>query len=97
MGFETILVEQVGRVGIITLNRPDFLNAFNDDLNRELRLQIRDFNNDSTVGSVVITGAGRAFSAGADVSNFEATVRGESRKSENETTHFPKWPIFMKD
>ena len=43
MGFETILVEQIGRVGIITLNRPDFLNAFNEDLNRELRLQIRDF------------------------------------------------------
>ena len=97
MGFETILVEQIGRVGIITLNRPDFLNAFNEDLNRELRLQIRDFNNDSTIGSIVITGAGRAFSAGADVSNFEATARGESKKSNDETAAFPKWPIFMKE
>lgn len=97
MGYESILVEQIGRVGIITLNRPDFLNAFNDDLNRELRLQIRDFNNDATVGSIVITGAGRAFSAGADVSNFEATARGESRKADGETAAFPKWPVFMKE
>ena len=97
MGYESILVEQTGRVGIITLNRPDFLNAFNDDLNRELRLQIRDFNNDATVGSIVITGAGRAFSAGADVSNFEATARGESRKADGETAAFPKWPVFMKE
>ena len=97
MGYEAILVEQTGRVGIITLNRPDFLNAFNDDLNRELRLQIRDFNNDATVGSIVITGAGRAFSAGADVSNFEATARGESRKADGETAAFPKWPVFMKE
>jgi enoyl-CoA hydratase/carnithine racemase len=97
MGYESILVEQTGRVGIITLNRPDFLNAFNDDLNRELRLQIRDFNNDATVGSIVITGAGRAFSAGADVSNFEATARGESRKTDGETAAFPKWPVFMKE
>ncbi len=97
MGYEAILVKQTGRVGIITLNRPDFLNAFNDDLNRELRLQIRDFNNDATVGSIVITGAGRAFSAGADVSNFEATARGESRKADGETAAFPKWPVFMKE
>ena len=97
MGYESILVEQTGRVGIITLNRPDFLNAFNDDLNRELRLQIRDFNKDATVGSIVITGAGRAFSAGADVSNFEATARGESRKADGETAAFPKWPVFMKE
>ena len=97
MGYESILVEQIGRVGIITLNRPDFLNAFNDDLNRELRLQIRDFNNDATIGSIVITGAGRAFSAGADVSNFEATARGESRKADGETAAFPKWPAFMKE
>lgn len=97
MGYDTILAEQRGRVGIITLNRPDFLNAFNDDLNRELRLQIRDFNNDATIGSIVITGAGRAFSAGADVSNFEATVRGEARKADVETASFPKWPLFMKE
>ena len=97
MGYETILVKKIDRVGIITLNRPDFLNAFNHTFNRELRLQVRDFNNDPAVGAIVITGAGRAFSSGADVSNFEATVRGELRQTDDEMAAFPKWPIFMKE
>ena len=80
MALETIIAEQTGRVGIITLNRPDQMNAFNASMNLELREQIEKFNRDESVGAILITGAGRAFSAGADIGGFEATVRGEKGK-----------------
>ena len=67
MVLETILVEQIGRVGLITLNRPDQMNAFNASMNLELREQIDEFNENDTVGAILITGSGRAFSAGADI------------------------------
>ena len=94
--WESILVERKGRVGIITLNRPDYLNAVNATMGREIREQIEDFNNDKEIGSIVITGAGRAFCSGADVSGFEATVRGESGSVDDQIDRFPKWPIFIR-
>ena len=71
---QTILIDRQGRVGLITLNRPDYLNAVNSTMGLEIREQIEEFNKDDSIGSIVMTGAGRAFSAGADVSGFEATV-----------------------
>jgi len=59
------------RVGIIKLNRPDSLNAFNYDLSESLYTKIEEFNTSSDVGSILITGNGKAFSAGADVSGFQ--------------------------
>ena len=69
--FETILVDRKDRVGIITLNRPDHLNAMNRTMHKELRDQMETFNDDSTIGAIVITGSGRAYSAGADIGDFE--------------------------
>lgn len=97
MVLETILVEQRGRVGLITLNRPDQMNAFNASMNLELREQIDEFNENDTVGAILITGSGRAFSAGADIEGFEATVRGEKRTSIDPVSRFPKWPLFIKE
>ena len=97
MVLETILVEQIGRVGLITLNRPDQMNAFNASMNLELREQIDEFNENDTVGAILITGSGRAFSAGADIEGFEATVRGEKRTSIDPVSRFPKWPLFIKE
>ena len=55
-------------VGIITLNRPEVLNALNLQLVRETDRALSDFEADDSVGAVIITGAGeRAFSAGADI------------------------------
>ena len=71
MVLETILVEQRGRVGLITLNRPDQMNAFNASMNLELREQIDEFNENDTVGAILITGSGRAFSAGADIEGLK--------------------------
>ena len=77
MAHEQILTETRGRVGIITLNRPERLNAFTGVMQSEIQSQVREWNEDDGIGAMVITGAGRAFSAGADVGGFEDFVSGE--------------------
>ena len=67
MAHETLLVETDGPVGIITLNRPDALNALNSKLCGELIDQLGAWDKDPSIGCVVLTGAGRAFAAGADI------------------------------
>ena len=67
MAYETLLVETDGPVGIITLNRPDALNALNRKLCEELVAALGVFEKDANIGCVVLTGAGRAFAAGADI------------------------------
>lgn len=62
-----VLTEQKGRVGLITLNRPDALNALNDQLMNELGEALIHFDADSSVGAVVLTGSAKAFAAGADI------------------------------
>ena len=65
--FETILIERKGAVALLTLNRPDSLNAFDTKMRREFVLAAREVNSDDSVRVVVLTGAGRAFCAGADL------------------------------
>lgn len=67
MTYETILVEQQDGVGLITLNRPDKLNAMNRLLSSELSGAVKAFEADDGIGCIVLTGAGRAFSAGGDI------------------------------
>jgi enoyl-CoA hydratase/carnithine racemase len=68
MAYEYILVEKEEGVGIVTLNRPEKLNAMNRQLTTELRDAVKQLNADDEIGCVVITGAGnRAFSAGGDI------------------------------
>jgi enoyl-CoA hydratase len=67
LNYETILVENRGRVGLITLNRPKQLNALNDTLMNELGEALLKFDADDDVGAVVITGSEKAFAAGADI------------------------------
>ncbi|HEX5321096.1 MAG TPA: enoyl-CoA hydratase/isomerase family protein [Stellaceae bacterium] len=68
MAYETILVEREDGVGIITLNRPDKLNAMNRQLNGELRETVKAMDADDGIGCIVITGSGeKAFSAGGDI------------------------------
>jgi enoyl-CoA hydratase len=63
-----ILVERRGRVGLVTLNRPEKLNALSSELVNQLERVIRELDEDNDVGAIVITGAGeRAFSAGGDM------------------------------
>jgi enoyl-CoA hydratase len=66
--FENIIYEKEGGKARITLNRPEKLNAITQQLQRELNAALWDADNDNTVHVVIIRGAGRAFSAGYDIS-----------------------------
>ncbi len=65
--YETVLVERRGSVALVSLNRPEQLNAFNAALRRDLKRAVREVNDDADIRVAVLTGAGRAFSAGADL------------------------------
>jgi enoyl-CoA hydratase/carnithine racemase len=68
MTYEHILTETEDGVGIVTLNRPDKLNAMNRKLSTELHDAVKRMESDDAIGCIVITGAGdRAFSAGGDI------------------------------
>jgi enoyl-CoA hydratase len=68
MSYEHILLDREDGVGIVTLNRPDVLNAMNRKLVTELHDAIERLDEDPEIGCIVITGAGeRAFSAGGDI------------------------------
>ena len=67
MTYETILADIEEGVGILTLNRPEKLNAMNRKLGNELHDALKRFEADDAVGCIVLTGAGRAFSAGGDI------------------------------
>ena len=64
---DTVLVERRGRVAILTFNRPDALNALNLEMTGALQDRLRELDRDDSVGAMVLTGAGRAFAAGADI------------------------------
>ena len=66
-GYQNLLVERRGAVGIITLNRPQALNALNAALISELASALDDFETDAAIGAIVLTGGEKAFAAGADV------------------------------
>ncbi len=66
--FELILAEILGKVGLISLNRPQQLNALNDQLMTELGTALDAFEADDKIGCIVITGSEKAFAAGADIS-----------------------------
>ncbi|MBU2609683.1 MAG: enoyl-CoA hydratase/isomerase family protein [Chloroflexi bacterium] len=75
MSYTTILIETRGRVGLITLNRPEAMNALNGTLLSELMAALSAFDADDNIGAVVITGSERAFAAGADIKEMaEATA-----------------------
>lgn len=68
MSFEMIKTDQVDRVAIVTLNRPEVLNALSYQLVRELDEFVTQAEEDDSIGAIIVTGAGeRAFSAGADI------------------------------
>lgn len=74
--YNTILIERTGHVALVSLNRPDNLNAFDTSLRREFISAAREVNADDDVRVVVLTGAGRAFSAGADLAEDGGIVDG---------------------
>jgi enoyl-CoA hydratase/carnithine racemase len=74
MSYEQIKVEERGNVCLITLNRPEKLNAWTPDMSRELGTAIAAANETDDVGAIVMTGEGRGFCAGADMSYFQNNI-----------------------
>jgi enoyl-CoA hydratase/carnithine racemase len=90
-GFPTVSTALEGRVAVVTLNRPEVLNAWNGALARDLDRALSWASEDDRVGAVVITGAGRAFCAGADLSGGGTTFaeRGGSDPADDTEARTP--------
>lgn len=89
---DTVLLERRGAAAIVTLNRPDKLNALDEALMRDLDRVTLEVAEDEAIRAVLLRGAGRAFMAGGDVAyfhahldtlgpRFEAMGRGSTRPS----------------
>ena len=84
---EVVLKEQEGRVAVLTFNRPDKLNALNEEVRIRLLELLDQIESDESVGVVVLTGAGeKSFIAGADIGEFE----GRSPFDQRETMRSPR-------
>lgn len=78
MNYEQITSERRGDVALITLNRPDKLNAWTPRMAEEQAHAIEQANADDNIGAIVMTGAGRGFCAGADMDDtFQTRIGGE--------------------
>lgn len=75
-GIEPVLVRREGPTAVVTLNRPEVLNAVSAPLYDLLRRAVRRLGHDRTVRSIVLTGAGGAFSVGADLKAHGEVTRG---------------------
>ncbi len=72
MAYEVIKVETRGRVGVVTLNRPEALNALNSTVLSELLEAVQAFDADAKIGAIVLTGSDKAFAAGADIKEMQS-------------------------
>ncbi|GAA1956958.1 enoyl-CoA hydratase [Microbacterium deminutum] len=88
--YETILVDTRGRVGWITLNRPDALNALNTQVMRDVVAAASAFDADEGIGAIVLTGSERAFAAGADIKEMESKSGLDILMDD----HFGGWATF---
>ena len=89
MSFETLIIERRDRVAVITVNRPDKLNALNVTTRREIVEAFHELTNDSEVRVIVMTGAGeKAFIAGADINEFAGKTANQQREVMKTTRAF---------
>ena len=70
--YQNILLEKRGRVGLITLNRPEALNALNLALMTDVVTAATELDTDTSIGAIVLTGSARAFAAGADIKEMSS-------------------------
>jgi enoyl-CoA hydratase len=88
MAYELLTFDVADRIATITVNRPDKLNALNDALMAELGLAMDEARRRDDVGAVLLTGAGRAFVAGADIGELvaQSAVEGKARAERGQRT-----------
>ncbi len=80
MTYENLLLKKEGNICILSINRPDELNALNSNVLRELDMAIDNISMDDEIYVLVITGEGRAFVAGADISEMQSKNSLEARE-----------------
>lgn len=88
--YQYLLVETRGPVGVITLNRPQALNALCDALTAELAEVVDRFEADDGVGAMVITGSAKAFAAGADIKEMQGKDYMDVYLSDFITSHWER-------
>ncbi len=81
MKYNTVLATIEDSVLIITLNRPDKRNSLNQEIIKELKDVLLKYRNDQTIYSVIITGAGKAFCAGADLAYLKSLLKHDYEKN----------------
>lgn len=98
MSYTQILTEQRGDVLLITLNRPDRLNAWTRTMMNEMTAAVAAANDDPAVGAIVVTGAGRGFCAGADIGGeFAAQLdTRDEKKVERSDASAVDWVSFCR-
>jgi enoyl-CoA hydratase len=79
MSEKCVLIEKVGRIAYVILNRPEKLNALSADLFRDLDLALEELEQDDSISVLIIKGRGRAFSVGYDVSKYKEPTVTEDR------------------
>jgi len=94
---DVVLMEQEGRVAILTVNRPDKMNALNLQVRQEMIGHLNRIETDDSIGVVVITGAGeKAFIAGADIGEFEGRSPFDQRQAMETWQIFEAMALFPK-
>jgi enoyl-CoA hydratase len=82
MSYSNIIVETRGKVGLITLNRPNALNALNGALISEMSKALDGFEADEAIGCIVLTGSAKAFAAGADIKEMQSKTYMQAYKED---------------
>jgi 2-(1,2-epoxy-1,2-dihydrophenyl)acetyl-CoA isomerase len=78
-GSQVLVIERQGRLAIVTLNRPDRLNAINQTLHHELLAATAEIRDDDSIWAAVIVGAGRGFCSGADITGWHVGQEAPSQ------------------
>ena len=94
---EEVLYSEIDNIAILTLNRPDRLNAYNENIYNGIREGINKVNNSEKINAIIITGAGRGFCAGADMDGLKNTTQGNTiTPKQKETEQLPSEDIGPK-
>jgi enoyl-CoA hydratase/carnithine racemase len=95
MTYESILYEERDSIAVITLNRPERMNAWTQTMHAELIEAIGKVNDNRNIGAIVVTGAGRGYCAGADMQDtFQSRIDGDSNEAKPVTAD---WVSFVRN
>lgn len=78
MNFDEIIYEKKDRVATVTMNRPEKMNAWTPKMGAEMRTAMLDAERDPDIGAIIVTGAGRAYCAGADMGSLSNIASGNA-------------------